>query len=170
MSKKKTFWITLIVASVCIILLLSLFIFILSTVNPRVKMQGYVVSYDGTVKEEISFSIRTKQVRGAQKGEKALELTFDLPEDFPYRLDSLTSISSPNGKVSYYVFAGYCTNVATGASSFMYCAYDKDTSTLFIDWNDGGTDYFIATGSSDKTTQEIWAYFKSFRESIPKTK
>ena len=154
MNKKKTYWITLIIASVCIILLLSLVVFILSVVNPRVKMQGYVVGYDGTVKDELSFSIRTKQVRGSQEDEKSLELTFDLPEDFPYRLDSLTSLNRSNN-ASYYVFAGYCTNVATGASSFMYCAYDKDASMLYIDWNDGGTDYFIATGDSDKTTQEI---------------
>lgn len=167
-SKKKT-WITLLIVSICIVLLLGLTVFILSLVNPRVQMQGYVVGYDGTVKEEISFSIRSKQVRGSQKGEKSLELTFDLPENFPYRLDSLTSLNQSNS-ASYYVFHGRCTNTTTGDSSLVYCAYDAASSTMFIDWDDGGTDYFIATSDSGKTTQEIWAYFKAFRESIPKTK
>ena len=170
MNPKKKLWITLSVAAGCILLLLGILIFVLSVVNPRTQMQGYVVGYDGTVKEEISFSIRTKYVRGSEKGEKELELTFELPEDFPYRLDSMTSIASPSDKISYYVFTGFCSNATTGASSFIYCAYDKDSSTLFIDWDDGTTDYFIATGNSDKSAQEIWAYFATFRESIPKTK
>lgn len=162
MNPKKRLWITLSVAAGCILLLLGVLIFVLSVVNPRTQMQGYVTSYDGTVKEEISFSIRTKQVRGSEKDEKALELTFNLPEDFPYRLDSLTSITSPNDKVPFYTFAGYCTNTATGTSSCIDCAYDKDASMLYIDWNDGTTDYFIASSNADKSAQEIWAHFAAF--------
>ena len=159
MNPKKKLWITLSAAAGCILLLLGVLIFVLSVVNPRTQMQGYVVGYDGTVKEEISFSIRTKRVLGSKR---ALELTFDLPEDFPYRLDTLTSISSPSDKMPFYTFAGYCTNTATGASTFIHCVYGKDASMLYIDWNDGTTDYFIASGNSDKSAQEIWAYFRAY--------
>ena len=69
MNPKKKLWITLSAAAGCILLLLGVLIFVLSVVNPRTQMQGYVVGYDGTVKEEVSFSIRTKQVRDAQKSE-----------------------------------------------------------------------------------------------------
>lgn len=170
MESKKKLWITLIVASVCIILLLSLVIFILSMVNPRVKMQGFVIRPDGTVQEEISFSIRAKHVRGSQKGEKTLELTFDLPPNFSHQVDTLKTTPLSGNNHPYYVLGGFCNSTAANSSHFAYCAYDKDAGLLIIDWNDGNAEYFVATTDPDVTAQEVLAYYKDFLKSIPKTK
>lgn len=170
MESKKKLWTTLIIASVCIILLLCLVVFILSVVNPRVKMQGFVIRPDGTVQEEVSFSIRTKQVRDAQKREKELKMTFELPQDFSHQVDTLTATSLPGGQRSYYVLGGFCNGSDASSSSFAYCAYDKGAGLLIIDWNDGNAEYFVATTDPDVTAQEILAYYKEFLESIPKTK
>ena len=170
MNPKKKLWITLSAAAGCILLLLGILVFVLSVVKPRTQMQGFVVDYDGTVKEEVSFSIRTKQVRDAQKSEKELKMTFELPLNFSHQVDTLTTISLPSGQRSYYVLGGFCYGSDAIGSSFAYAAYDKDKGLLIIDWNDGNAEYFVATSDPDVTAQEILAYYKGFLESILKPK
>ena len=170
MNKKK--WVIL-----CIVVISCLFLggaawvytshYLASNINWT--MQGYLVTADGQVQEELEFSAKGTILDYEGEGERfdRIKLAFRFPDSFRYASDESAveylSDDTVRDFYSYFVSSGFSYDKSDNKSVALAFALDADKEYLIMQWDDDSDLYLVAAVDQTQPTQ-LLEHFKMFVE------
>ena len=131
-------------------------------------MQGYLVTAEGQIQEELEFSVEGTILDYEGEGERfdRIKLKFCFPESLRYASDELAveylSDDTMRDSYNYFVSSGFSYDKSKNESVALAFALDADKEYLIMQWHDA--DMYLVAATDQTQPAQLLEHFQGFVE------